>query len=61
VCPPESARYRRQNRHGVVVWKQGRSDYLTRADAGYNDGYDHASTFRDHPEQHVPGEVELLA
>jgi hypothetical protein len=43
------------------VWKQGRSDYLTRADAGYNDGYDHASTFRDHPEQHVPGEVELLA
>jgi hypothetical protein len=36
-----------------VVWQQGRSDYLTRADEGYNDGYDlrrdYASTFRDHP------------
>jgi hypothetical protein len=36
-----------------VVWQQGRSDYLTRTDAGYNDGYDfrrdYASTFRDHP------------
>jgi len=36
-----------------VVWQQGRSDYLTRADAGYNDGYDfrrdYGSTFRDHP------------
>ena len=36
-----------------VVWQQGRSDYLTRGDAGYNDGYDfrrdYGSTFRDHP------------
>jgi hypothetical protein len=36
-----------------VVWQQGRSDNLTRTDAGYNDGYDfrrdYASTFRDHP------------
>ena len=36
-----------------VVWQQGRSNYLTRADAGYNDGYDfgrdYRSTFRDHP------------
>ena len=36
-----------------VVWQQGRSNYLTRADAGYNDGYDfrrdYASTFGDHP------------
>ena len=36
-----------------VVWQQGRSDYLTRADAGYNDGYafgrDYGATFRNHP------------
>jgi hypothetical protein len=36
-----------------VVWQQGRSDYLTRADEGYNEGYDfgrdYRSTFRDHP------------
>jgi hypothetical protein len=36
-----------------VVWQQGRSDYLTRADEGYNDGYslrrDYGSAFRDHP------------
>ena len=36
-----------------VVWQQGRSDHLTRGDAGYNDGYDfrrdYGSTFRDHP------------
>ena len=36
-----------------VVWQQGRSDYLTRDDAGYNEGYDfgrdYRSTFRDHP------------
>ena len=36
-----------------VVWQQGRSDYLTRSDAGYNEGYsfgrDYKSTFRDHP------------
>jgi hypothetical protein len=36
-----------------VVWQQGRSDYLVRGDAGYNDGYDfrrdYGSTFRDHP------------
>ena len=36
-----------------VVWQQGRSDYLTRSDEGYNEGYnfgrDYRSTFRDHP------------
>jgi hypothetical protein len=36
-----------------VVWQQGRSDYLTRADEGYNEGSsfgrDYRSTFRDHP------------
>jgi hypothetical protein len=36
-----------------VVWQQGRQDYLTRADEGYNDGYslrrDYGSAFRDHP------------
>ncbi|MEO6525071.1 MAG: DUF5916 domain-containing protein [Gemmatimonadaceae bacterium] len=36
-----------------VVWQQGRSDYLTRADEGYQQGYsirrDYGSAFRDHP------------
>jgi hypothetical protein len=36
-----------------VVWQQGRSDYLTRDDEGYNDGYsvrrDYGSAFRNHP------------
>ena len=36
-----------------VVWQQGRSDYLTRADDGYNDGYnfrrDYKAAFGDHP------------
>jgi hypothetical protein len=36
-----------------VVWQQGRSDYLTRNDPGYNDGYrfqrDYGSAFRLHP------------
>ena len=36
-----------------VVWQQGRSDYITRADEGYNEGSsfgrDYRSTFRDHP------------
>jgi len=36
-----------------IVWQQGRSDYLVRTDAGYNDGYDfrrdYGATFRSHP------------
>jgi len=40
-----------------VVWQQGRQDYLTRTDDGYNDGYslrrDYGSAFRDHPNNTV--------